>query len=93
MTTEEHLANVIEWGIGNRGTKSCNPYSIPEIKSALKHLAKLQGISDHLDVDTRKLSGWTCSSCKQGQYHCEGCQSAYCLYCNKEICPRCNHKW
>jgi hypothetical protein len=54
--TASHLANVLEWAAGNRGSKSGNPYSIPEIKQALKHLAELTGRSDYLDVPTRTLA-------------------------------------
>lgn len=46
------LCDLLEWAKGNRGAKSGNPYLIPEIKAALKHLARLQGIDDHLDVKT-----------------------------------------
>jgi len=53
---QAHLANVLEWAVGNRGSKEGNPYSIPEIKAALKYLAKLEGITDWLDVDTARIS-------------------------------------
>ena len=51
-TTVYHLCEVLEWAKGNRGSKSGNPYLIPEIKNALKHLAELQGINDYLDAKT-----------------------------------------
>ncbi len=50
--TEQILMDVLEWAKGNRGSKSGNPYMIPEIKSALKHLAKIQGRQDYLDAKT-----------------------------------------
>jgi len=40
----------------NRGSKSGNPYGIPEIKAALQVLAKVQGNSSYLDVDTALLA-------------------------------------
>ena len=51
-----HLMELLEWAKGNRGSKENNPYSIPEIKAALKHLAELQGITNYLDAktDTKK---------------------------------------
>lgn len=52
METAKHLCNVLEWAKGNRGSKDMNPYGVPEIELALKHLAHLQGISDYLDADT-----------------------------------------
>ena len=44
--TEEQqiLGDLIQWAIGNRGRKDCNPYSVLEIKAALQYLAKLRGI-------------------------------------------------
>jgi len=50
------LADVLEWAKGNRGSKSGNPYGIPEIKAALQVLAKVQGNSSYLDVDTALLA-------------------------------------
>jgi hypothetical protein len=47
-----HLCEVLEWGKGNRGRKDCNPYSVPEVEAALRHLADLQGIKDWLDAKT-----------------------------------------
>lgn len=49
------LSNVLEWAKGNRGSRQGNPYTVPEIKEALKFLAKLDGV-DYLDVNTEKLS-------------------------------------
>ncbi len=49
-----HLCEVLEWAKGQRGRKDGNPYLMPEIKAALKHLAQLQGISDWLDARTKK---------------------------------------
>lgn len=46
------LCDVLEWAKGNRGIKNGNPYGIPEIKAALKHLAELQGIKNYLDAKT-----------------------------------------
>lgn len=46
------LKDVLEWAKGNRGSKEGNPYLIPEVKAALNHLAKLQGINDYLDAKT-----------------------------------------
>lgn len=50
--TVKVLMDLLEWAKGNRGSKSGNPYGIPEVKAALKHLAKMQGISDYLDAKT-----------------------------------------
>jgi predicted membrane chloride channel (bestrophin family) len=54
--TIRHLCEVLEWAKGQRGRKDINPYMVPEIKEALKHLADLQGIKDYLDAitDTRR---------------------------------------
>lgn len=49
------LANVIEWAKGNRGRKDINPYCVPEIRDALKHLARVFGKKDYLDVDTKEF--------------------------------------
>lgn len=93
MTTKQHLANLLEFVKGNRGPKQGNPYGIPEVKEALKHLAKLEGTVDYLNVDTRKLSGWLCKKCKEPHFRCHGCGFPYCLFCAKEVCPRCQTKW
>jgi hypothetical protein len=50
------LADVLEWAKGNRGPKTGNPYGIPEVKNALKVLAREQGIGDYFDVDTARLA-------------------------------------
>ena len=46
------LCNLLEWAKGNRGSKSGNPYLVPEVKSALQLLAKIQGIENYLDAKT-----------------------------------------
>lgn len=59
MIAEEamaELANVIEWAKGQRGTKHCNPYAVPEVKQALQFLGQVNGVSDYLNVDTERLS-------------------------------------
>ncbi len=53
--TIRHLCSVIQWGLGNRGSKDCNPYGVPEIRGALEHLAYLSGLTDYLDVDTEQI--------------------------------------
>lgn len=50
------LANVLEWAKGQRGTKHCNPYAVPEVKQALQFLGRVNGVSDYLNVDTERLS-------------------------------------
>lgn len=50
------LANLLEWAVGNRGSKSGNPYMFPEVKNALEVLAKIEGIKNYLDVDIKKLA-------------------------------------
>ncbi len=53
VKTVFHLCEVLEWAKGNRGLKEGrNPYGIPEVEAALKHLANLQGIKDWLDART-----------------------------------------
>ena len=49
------LCDLLELLKGNRGTYQGNPYFIPEVKAALKHLADLQGIDpkDWLDAVTK----------------------------------------
>jgi hypothetical protein len=56
-TTIKVLMDLLEWAKGNRGSKSGNPYGIPEVKAALQHLADLQGIkttsnSEWMDAKT-----------------------------------------
>ena len=50
-----HLAQVLEWAMGNRGSKHGNPYAVPEIKAALQHIATLTGNNDYLDVNLQAL--------------------------------------
>ena len=50
--TVKALCDLLEWAKGNRGSKDGNPYMMPEVKAALKHLADLQGKTDYLDVKT-----------------------------------------
>lgn len=33
------LYDLLQWAIGNRGSKSSNPYSVPEVKAVLKAIA------------------------------------------------------
>lgn len=46
------LCDLLELIKGNRGTYEGNPYAIPEVKAALKHLAELQGIGPNNYLDT-----------------------------------------
>ena len=48
------LCNLLEWAIGNRGSKHMNPYGVPEVKAALKVLAKRQGRTDWMDANTKR---------------------------------------
>ena len=48
--TEAVLLELIEWAKGNRGTKHGNPYMVPEMKSAMQHLAKRYGFKDWMDI-------------------------------------------
>jgi hypothetical protein len=48
------LCDVLEWAKGHRGSKSGNPYAVPEIRAALVYLASKQGKKDWLDADTSK---------------------------------------
>jgi len=49
---EKVLKDLLEWAKGYRGRKDINPYCVPEVKAALKHLAEIQGIKDYLDAKT-----------------------------------------
>ncbi len=49
-----HLCEVLEWAKGNRGRQDINPYGVPEVKAALRHVAKLQGVADYLDARTAR---------------------------------------
>ena len=54
-----HLANLLEWAVGNRGDRrdSGSPYAVPEVRAALKHLAELHDFDiNYLDVNLRKLA-------------------------------------
>lgn len=65
--TVRHLAALLEWAKGNRGRKNQMPYEVEEVKAALKHLARLEGLPprlttnganlEWLDVDTVALAG------------------------------------
>ena len=46
------LCDLLHWAKGNRGSKAGNPYAVPEVKAALKHLAELQGITSYFDAET-----------------------------------------
>lgn len=53
------LANLLEWAKGQRGSKSINPYMVPEVKAALKLLAEMKGHRGklaYLEADTEALS-------------------------------------
>lgn len=50
---ETALMNLLEWAKGNRGNKRVNPYGVPEVKAALKVLARIQGVSDWMHADTK----------------------------------------
>ena len=54
--SDHHLCELLEWARGNRGTKHCNPYAVPEVKAALVYLAEKQGILDYLNVKTERGS-------------------------------------
>lgn len=43
------LGHLIQWAAGNRGAKTGNPYSVPEVKDALKALQWVVGCADYLD--------------------------------------------
>lgn len=43
------LGNLVQWAVGNRGAKTGNPYSVPEIDRALMALRDIVGCADHLD--------------------------------------------
>lgn len=47
------LCDLLEWAKGNRGRRDINPYGVPEVRAALEHLAKLQGITSYLDAVTK----------------------------------------
>lgn len=50
------LANLVEWALGNRGSRDGNPYMQPPVQEAMKYLAKATGVKDHYDVDLKALS-------------------------------------
>jgi len=54
--TLAHLAAVLEWAKGNRGSKHSNPYGVPEVEAALRHMASLLGMKEWLDVDTAGIA-------------------------------------
>jgi len=54
--TRAHLANVIEWAKGNRGKKDGNPWSVPEVRAALEHLAETGAAENWMDVNTRHIA-------------------------------------
>ena len=51
------IQHLLEWAKGNRGSKTGNPYCIPEVRHALKTLASIQGVKDYLDADTTVEGG------------------------------------
>ncbi len=48
--TEKVMLDLLEWAKGNRGSKSMNPYLVPEVAAAMKHLAKRYGFKEWMDV-------------------------------------------
>jgi hypothetical protein len=40
------LGHLLQWANGNRGNKDCNPYAVPEVREALKALARSKGWSE-----------------------------------------------
>ncbi len=40
------LYELLQWCVGNRGSKSCNPYTVPQIKEALRAVALHRGFKD-----------------------------------------------
>lgn len=53
---EKRLARLIEWAIGNRGSKNGNPYAIPEVEGAMAYLAKRQGHNSYLNAETKSVA-------------------------------------
>ena len=52
MTIDDKvLSDLLEWIIGNRGSKHGNPYGVPEVKALLKAIAHELNIKDYLDVN------------------------------------------
>ena len=51
------IQHLLEWAKGNRGSKTGNPYCIPEVRHALKTLASIQGVKDYLDANTTVEGG------------------------------------
>ena len=56
---EEALCNLLEWAKGNRGSRCGNPYCVPEVRDALKVLARMQGLDESrwLDAETKTRKG------------------------------------
>lgn len=54
--TMAHLANVLEWAKGQRGRTDVNPYGVPEIEGALRHMAQETETGGWLEVDTEAIS-------------------------------------
>lgn len=54
---KEALQDLLEYAVGNRGTREGNPYGHPEIRQAMKLLAKKQGIADWLSAVTQRKGG------------------------------------
>jgi hypothetical protein len=50
------LADILEWAIGNKGSKHINPYCVPEINNAFCILASITN-GGNFPVNTKKLSG------------------------------------
>ena len=46
------LCDLLEWAKGNRGSKHNNPYSVPEVKAALKIISAIQGGRDWMEAKT-----------------------------------------
>lgn len=44
------LGNLVAWAVGCKGDKSINPYSVPEVISALKVLQSINGAKDWMDA-------------------------------------------
>jgi len=49
------LADVLDFTVGNRGSRYGNPYLVPEVIAALKVLADIKGIDEYLYVELEEF--------------------------------------
>ncbi len=90
LILKRSLCNLLEWAKGNRGTKSINPYSVPEVRKGLEVIAIAQGrykedrkTPDYLNADTKAYI--KADNCKKYDLECLPDENGNCSLCSAKI--------